>query len=249
MLVADLSRDNAKTRLNKGESFSSIPIWSNDGSQVAYGSTESVYRLYRRAGNGTGQGEVLVESNNWMIPSCWSEDGQYIVYHESDPKTGFDIWLLPLGGNRKPRVYLRTDFDERNGRISPDGRWMAYSSNESGKLEVYVRTFPDPNEGKWPVSVGGGAQPEWRRDGKELFYLSPELKVISVEVKTGPGGFQTSRPRVLFARPSAGLGYTNLGMDYAVSADGQRFLANTALDEGVAANGTVLTNWTLGLRK
>jgi dipeptidyl aminopeptidase/acylaminoacyl peptidase len=184
-----------------------------------------------------------------MIPSCWSVDGQYIVYHESDPKTGFDIWLLPLGGNRKTRVYLRTDFDERNGRISPDGRWMAYSSNESGELEVYVRTFPDANGGKWPVSVGGGGQPEWRQDGKELFYLSPELKVLSVEVKAGLGGFQASRPRVLFARPRGGLGYTNLGMDYAVTADGQRFLANTALEDGVSSSITVLTNWTLGLRK
>jgi eukaryotic-like serine/threonine-protein kinase len=250
MLVADLSRDNAKSRLHSGESFSSIPVWSNDGSQVAYGSAGGgAYKICRKAGNGTGQEQVLVESKNWMIPSCWSADGQYLVYHQSDASTSFDIWLLPLDGNRKPRLYLGTDYDERNGRISPDGRWMAYSSNESGEPEVYVRTFPDANGGKWHVSVGGGAQPEWRSDGKELFYLSPDLKIVSVDVKTGLGEFQASRPRVLFARPRAGLGYTNLGMDYAVTADGQRFLANTAFDDGASSNITVFTNWTLGLRK
>jgi Tol biopolymer transport system component/tRNA A-37 threonylcarbamoyl transferase component Bud32 len=247
--MSDLSRDNAKTRVNKGESFSSIPVWSADGSQVAYGSAREAFKLFSKAADGTGQEQLLAQSGTWIIPSCWSADGQYLVYHQSDPKTGFDIWVLPLSGDRKPRPYLRTDFDERNGRVSPDGRWMAYTSNESGELEIYVRTFPDANGGKWHVSVGGGAQPEWRRDGKELFYLSPELKVVSVEVKPGPGGFQAGRPRVLFTRPRAGLGYTNLGMDYAVSADGKRFLANTAVDDGVSSNITVLTNWSFGLRK
>lgn len=248
--VADVSRDNAKTRLNHWETAATIPIWSSDGAQVAYSSTRGGgWKICRKAGNGTGQEEVLVESKNWMIPSCWSADGRYLVYHEDDPATGSDIWLLQLGGERKPRLYLRTQFDERTGQISPDGRWMAYTSNESGQLEVYVSTFPEPNRGKWPVSVGGGAQAMWRRDGKELFYVSPEMKVLSVQVKTGPGAFEASRPQLLFTRPRAGLSYTNRGVDYAVTADGKRFLANTALDEAGSSAMTVLTNWTLGLRK
>lgn len=245
--VADLARESAKTRLTYGQTTSTIPIWSSDGTQVVYGTTRG--RIYRKAGNGTGQEEVLVESKNWLIPSCWSADGRYLVYHEVDPKTADDIWVLTLGGDRRPRAYLRTQFDERNGQISPDGRWMAYSSNESGKLEVYVSTFPDANGGKWPVSIGGGAQALWRRDGKELFYLSPEMKVMSVEVKTGVRAFEASRPKVLFARLPGGLGYTNRGVDYAVTADGQRFLANTAVDERGSSAITVLTNWTEGLKK
>jgi hypothetical protein len=248
--VLDLRRDNAKSRLNSGETFSTIPVWSPDGARVAYGSNRgSSWIIAVRAGNGTGQEEILVESKNWMIPSSWSLDGRYLVYHESDRTTGFDLWVLPLSGDRKPRSYLRTQYDERNGQISPDGRWMAYSSNESGQLEVYVRTFPDPNGGKWQVSVGGGAQPVWRRDGKELFLLSPEMKVLSVEVKTGSAVFEARRPRVLFTRPRGGLSYTNLGADYVVSADGSRFLANTALDEAGSSAITVITNWTQGLKK
>ncbi|MDQ6699177.1 MAG: hypothetical protein M3Z36_03210, partial [Acidobacteriota bacterium] len=167
----------------------------------------------------------------------------------TDLKIGFHIWVLPLTGERKPQSYLKTQFEERNGQISPNGRWMAYASFDSGHLEVYVRTFPDPNGGKWLVSVGGGSQPVWRRDGRELFFLSPEMKVLSVEVKTGRGGFEASQPRVLFGRPRAGLSYTNLAADYAVSADGQRFLANTALEEAGNSTITVLTNWTASLRK
>ena len=250
LLVVDLSRGNAKTRLNGGETLATVPVWSNDGAQVAWASSRGgSWGIYRKPANGTGQAELLVESRNWMIPSCWSADGRYLVYHETDQKTGFHIWLLPLSGDRKPQSYLRTQSEERNGQISPDGRWMAYASYDSGHLEVYVRTFPDANGGKWLVSVGGGSQPVWRRDGRELFFLSPEMKVLSVEVKNGRGGFEASQPRVLFGRPRAGLSYTNLAADYAVSADGQRFLANTALDEPGASSITVLTNWTAGLKK
>ncbi len=247
--IADLSRDNVKTRLNYADTRT-VPIWSSDGAQVAYGaSREGSWKIYRKAANGTGPEEVLVESQNWLVPTCWSADGRYLAYHESDSKSGSDIWLLPLQADRKARVYLKTQFDEYNGQISPDGRWMSYNSNESGKMEVYVNTFPDANGGKWLVSVGGGAQPLWRRDGRELFYLSPDLKVLSVDVTTGPGVFDASRPKVLFARPRGGLTYMNLAPDYAVTADGQRFVANTALEGAGSTAVTVLTNWSFGLKK
>ena len=125
--------------------------------------------LYVKRIGAAGDEERLFRNTLQSFPQSWSPDGRFIAYVTVDPKTAADIWLLPLAGDRKPTPLLQTRFTEQHARISPDGRWMAYSSNESGRQDVYVTRFPEPG-GKWPVSTNGGGFPVWRRDGRELFY-------------------------------------------------------------------------------
>jgi Tol biopolymer transport system component len=126
-------------------------------------------------------------------PTSWSPDGRHLAYTEEDPRTGFDLWVLTLGGPRTP--FLRTAFDERGATFSRDGRWLAYTSNESARDEIYVRPFPGPGQ-KWQISTGGGSEPVWARSGGELFYRSGD-KMMAVAVSTTPT-FQVQKPRVLF---------------------------------------------------
>ena len=133
--------------------------------------------------------ERLLQSATHQVPSSWSLDGRYIVYENADPKTQTDLWILPLFGGRKPLPFLITEFSEAQGQLSPNGRWMAYTSNESGKNEIYVQPFPPSSPGpKWTISPRGGRQPHWRRDGKELFYLegTDSTSVSVMAVWTGP---------------------------------------------------------------
>src|SRR5260370_27216602 len=127
----------------------------------------------------------------------WSADGRFLLYHVIDPKTKFDLWLLPLFGDQKPFPFLQTEFNERDGRFSPDGRWIAYASDESSTWQVYVHSFP-ASGGKWLVSTNGGYFPAWRRDGKELFYVSADKKMMAVEVKGEGATFERGVPKVLF---------------------------------------------------
>jgi hypothetical protein len=146
---------------------------------------------------------------------------------------------------------LRTEFAERNGRFSPDGRWVAYDSNESGRYEIYVRPFsPEAGAGvdKWPVSTGGGEQPRWRGDGKELFHLGPDRRMMAVEVRTAGGRFEAGIPKALFpTRVNLRPGLST--ESYAVRADGQRFLIASEDDEAVSQPATVVLNWTAGLKR
>ena len=121
------------------------------------------------------------------------------MYISDDPKTGYDLWVLPLEGDRKPQPYLQTQFRENQGQFSPDGHWVAYTSDESGRLEVYVQPFPAAG-GKWQISTNGGENPKWRRDGKELFYLGLDRRLMAVEVKTAPT-FEAGLPGC-FSRPA-----------------------------------------------
>jgi dipeptidyl aminopeptidase/acylaminoacyl peptidase len=181
-------------------------------------------------------------------PTDWSPDGRFLLYEQSGEKTGFDLWLLPLFGDRKPMPYLQTQFDEGQGRFSPDGHWVAYASTETGRPEVYVQTFP-ASGGKWQISNGGGMLPLWRRDGKELFYVVPAVgRLMSVEVKTSPQ-FEPSAPKFLFQAPFALTHQMDAGNHYAVSADGQRFLLNLPIQENASSPITVVLNWTAGLKK
>jgi Tol biopolymer transport system component len=235
----------------------SMPIWSSDGSRIAFGSLRNgKWGIYQKPANGTGREELLVESDLPKMPMSWSPDGKYIVYWISDPKTGWDQWVVPLGGDRKPFPFLQSPFNESWSQISPDGKWIAYSSNETGRYEIYVRTFP-AGEGKWQISTNGGSFPRWRRDGKELFYMSASTltlgKMISVKVNPAGPTFEYGDPSELFDS-----GYINFlhGLNYhayAVSADGQRFLIPRpeSSSSGETASGpiTVVLNWTAGLKK
>src|SRR5262249_22490898 len=176
----------------------------------------------------------------------WSSDGRFLLYEVLGPKTGYDLWVLPLEGDRKPFPYLQTEFDEFLGQFSPDGRWVAYSSNESGPQQIYVQGFPKSGA-KFMVSVTGGLRPRWRRDGKELFYLSPDRKMMAVEVRTTASGVEAGKPRELFqTRAIATFPTFHI---YDITADGQRFLINTTLESAGPPPITVVLNWREGLKR
>src|SRR5262249_17912280 len=148
----------------------SQPVWSPDGSRIVFGSRRNgKWGLYVKPSNGIGNEELLMESETLKMPMSWSGDGKSILYWLQDPKTGNDVWALPFFGDRKPFPVLQTPFAEVFPQISPDGKWISYTSNETGRPEIYVQSFP-PGAGKWPISSSGGNFSRWRRDGKELLY-------------------------------------------------------------------------------
>jgi eukaryotic-like serine/threonine-protein kinase len=169
----------------------------------------------------------------------------YSTLAANNAKNLADLWVLPLFGEHKPSPYLQTEFWEMQARFSPDGRWIAYESTESGRPEVYVQSFPAAS-GKVPVSTQGGADPRWRRDGKELFYLAADHKLMAVEVKTGPT-FEAGVPRALFQARVIDL--YDVYKHYTVTKDGQRFLFVTPVEEVNSDPITVVLNWTAELRR
>ena len=174
-------------------------------------------------------------------------DGRFIAFWTLDPKTNGDIWVLPLEGDRKPFPLLHTEFSEKDPKFSPNGKWIAYSSDESGRGEIYVQSFPDLNNRK-QVSTAGGANPEWRRDGRELFYLAADGNLMSVEVKTD-GVFEASIPKSLFRIKSPRVATQNYEKLYTVTPDGERFLVRSAVSQEDPLTINVLTNWEKGLKQ
>lgn len=200
--------------------------------------------LFRQAPSGAGQEEVLLESKNAVYPTDWSADGRSILYTELDVTSKRDIWVLPLEGDRKPFVYFQTPLEDSNAFFSPDGKYVAYRSSESGRDEVYVQTFP-ASAAKWTVSTNGGLNPRWRPDGKELFYVQTDGKVMSVEIKSG-SSFEPGIPKPLFDISAA---RTQAASEYAVSPDGQRLLFLSRLTETGLSPLAVVVNWTAALKK
>jgi Tol biopolymer transport system component/predicted Ser/Thr protein kinase len=226
-------------------------VWSPDGSQLIFGfRSEGSYSIdiYQKPAGGNGQEELLLHSGLNGFPDDWSPDGKLLVYEQTGQKTASDLWLLPLSGDRKPVVYLQTPFDEAAARFSPDGRWMAYQSNESGRFQVYVQTVP-LSGAKYQISTSGGTTPHWRRDGKELFYISDDQKLMAVSVKLG-ATVEAGTPQPLFPISPLPLGaFAN--SFYQPMHDGQRFLVNApAGGEAAAAPPfTVVTNWPAAFKK
>jgi hypothetical protein len=198
--------------------------------------------LYVKSVNG-GQEDVLLASDRVKYASDWSRDGRYIVYDTADTKTKLDIWVLPLFGDRKPVPFLQTEFDEWLGHLSPDGKWMVYVSNQSGRYEVYVQTFP-PSGATWQVSTEGGLHPRWRRDQQELFYIASDQKLMAVPVHA-TSTFEYRVPVPLFETRIANV--FAVRAPYEVSRDGQRFLLSSAANESVPL--TVVANWSSARRK
>lgn len=220
------------------------PVWSPDGSVIVFNSErDGVRGLYRKVSSGAGNEELLVRADVVTNGMHWSADGKFIVFESSLPKTGSDLWVVPLFGDMKPYSLLATEFNETHGRFSPDGRWLAYVSNESGRNEVYVQSFP-PSGGKWQISTTGGAQPQWRSDGKELFYITPDRRLMAVDVRPQQK-FEMDAPKPLFQTQVARYEAPNR---YAVSRDGQRFLVNSAVEE-TSHIITVVLNWTVDLKR
>ena len=223
-------------------------IWSPDGARVVFASTRKGNSdLYQKAANGSGSAEVLLQSADTKRPNSWSPDGRFILYWSS--LNHGDLMVLPLAsteklGDRKPFPFLSTPFNEQSGAFSPDGKWVAYLSNESGRNEVYVRPFPGPG-GQWQVSTGGGDAPRWRADGKELYYVAPDFKLMAVAVVTTQSAaqgatFTPGTPQALFQTYMVqGSGQKQ---QYDVARDG-RFLINTELQEASTEPIHLLLNW------
>lgn len=236
------------TRFTFDPAIEVTPLWSPDGRSIVFSSDrDGPMNLYQRAASGAGNAEALHKTENIKTSNDWSADGRFILYQEQNQKTSLDLWVLPLSGDQKPFPYLQTDFAEQQGRFSPDGKWVAYASNESGTWEVYVQSFP-ASGGKWQISTNGGAQPQWRRDGKELFYLSPDRKLMAVDVK-GHDTFDAGAPKELFGLRLQTGGLPGPRNYYVASADGHRFLVASAPEDRITTPTTVVLNWTADLRR
>jgi Tol biopolymer transport system component len=228
------------SRLTSDPADDVFPVWSPDGSRIAFSSSrDGTISLYQKLSSGAGGDEELLKSREAKFMMDWSADGRFILYVVRGGKTKNDIWVLPLFGDRQPYPLLPIEFNEEAARFSPDGRWVAYSSDETGTQEVYVREFQKSGR-KWRVSTGGGSLPSWRQDGKELFYIANE-NLMAVDVKEVESNFEASVPRLLFAK--AGV------IGYDVSRDGQRFLIGVSVEETSPEPITVVLNWTADLKR
>jgi Tol biopolymer transport system component len=220
------------------------PVWSPDGGTIVFSSDRGgLFDLYQKAASGAGEEKLLLASDEAKFACDWSRDGKYIAYQSRGKKTLWDLWVMPTFGDRKPIPVLQTPFSESRPAFSPDGRWLAYQSNESGRPEIYVQAFPVA-EGKWQVSTAGGVEPSWRRDGKELFYGTPDLKLMAVEIRAG-GTFQAGIPQPLFQAHIQSI--TNVRNHYLATADGQRFLMLAPLGRESMPPTTIVLNWSAEL--
>jgi Tol biopolymer transport system component len=225
-----------------------FPLWSRDGKRITFTANNSV--LSQKLASGDGDAKVVARSNSAGLIRAvdWSPDGRFLLYIAFEgAATLSDLWVLPPDGGR-PLPFAQSRFMEQDGRFSADGRWVAYTSDQSGAMEVYVRAFsPDFSGGSAStggtvlVSRGGGAAPRWRGDGRELFYRAPDGKMMAVEVTAGPE-FKGGTPAPLFQTPSG----TIVGD---VTADGKRFLLVTPVGPSASAPFTVVLNWTAALKK
>ncbi|MEO8190046.1 MAG: protein kinase [Acidobacteriota bacterium] len=237
--IYDLSR-RVSTRFTSEPADNVFPVWSPDGSRIVFESNrKGSDDLYQKVSSGTGNDEeLLVQEGRLLVPTDWSSDGRFVVHNLIDSRTkrGWDLGIYSVA-EKKSSVFLSTPSSEANGRFSPDVRWLAYTSDESGRYEVYVRPFPGPG-GKWQISTAGGGQPVWNPNGKEIFYASADNKMMAVDVKTD-SGFEAGTARALFELTLK----SGTGWKYDVSPDGQRFLANTVMGEVKANPITLVLNW------
>jgi Tol biopolymer transport system component len=226
--------------------FNSSPVWSPDGSHIAFSSTrDGVAHVYQKDTSG-GQDQVLTQAledpPRPTYPIDWSRDGQYIIEEVRGGGAITDLWVQPFFGDKKPFPYLKTQFTNRQAKLSPDGKWLAYASSETSRFEVYVQTFPTPGS-KAQISTAGGSKPVWRRDGKELYFISADRKMMAVDVKTG-AKFQAGTPKSLF---DSRIGGDALNL-FDVSKDG-RFLIPQQPEQSASSPLTVVLNWPALLKK
>jgi Tol biopolymer transport system component len=233
------------TRITTYAANEFFAVWSPDQSRIAFSSNRNgIFDLFLKSSSGTGAEDLLFESSFPKVPTDWSFDDQFILYQYGDAQTGWDLAAWPLKaerGNRKPIVVVRGPFQERGGQFSPDRKWVAYQSNETGPFEVYVQSFPGPG-GKVRVSIAGGTDPRWHPNGRELFFLAPDGKLMAASVRTSGSAFDPGTPTALFQTRTAVGGNANLFPQYAVARDG-RFLINVPDTASSAAPIMVIVNW------
>jgi Tol biopolymer transport system component len=231
-----------------------MPLWSPDGTRLVFSSPRqgNPPNLFEKMSNG-GSEQRLFTSDRLIQPTDWSRDGRFIVYARRDPRTQWDLWVVPASSNpqhgeRKPETYLQTLFNEHHGHLSADGRWMAYASDESGRWEVYVRAFP-PSDGRWQISTDGGVEPRWRRDGKELFYVSPDGTLMAVALQFDGVKVQPAAAQALFKARFGRFGADMWRPVYAAGDGGRRFLVNIVVEQTVASPVTMVLNWPAALKE
>jgi len=231
------------------------PVWSPDGARIAFRSSRNGrHDLFEKTTNGASNERPLLVTGQDKAPQDWSPDGKTLLYTTQDPKTLSDLWALPLTGDRKPFPVAQTGFDEVQGQFAPDGRWITYASNETGRYEIYLRRFPDGG-GKRQLTTEGGIYPRWRRDGRELFYLTLDDRLMAVPLQPRTDGrtVRAGTPFLLFATRIAiganvGIGGFASKAQYAVAPDG-RFLLNVSTDDPALSPITIVQNWTAALKK
>ena len=244
----------AETRFTSDASLNHGAVWSPNGRQILFHSNRGgAYQLYLKDTSGAGKDEPLLSSASTLgdFADDWSRDGKHILFTRQAGKTGYDLWTAPATGERKPVPFLQTDFNEVQGQFSPDGNWVAYASDESGRYEIYVRPFP-PAPGRWKISVTGGQLPRWRHDGRELFYISPDRKMMAVSLKMKAGAdasVEAAVPEALFDSHIVPVqaGFNQWG--YSVAADGRRFLVVTSHEDTAVTPLTVVTNWLASVKR
>jgi Tol biopolymer transport system component len=239
--VIDVAR-GAASRVTSEPTDEADPVWSPDGQKLAYGSAvQGEYGLFLKGLSGEAASPIPgasgAKQESRPIPESWSSDGSTLIYKTLN---GTTAWALPLGEGGDPEPVLKLEFLVDETQISPDGRWLAYVSEESGAWEVYVAPFRRPGE-RVRVSVGGGGQPKWRGEGEELFYVASDGKLMAVDVREGKAGPDVSLPTALFELETGGNPVSD---DYGVSADGQRFIVKVRAGTDEPERIHVITNWT-----
>jgi len=237
----DLARDTL-TRFTFEGSNNQTPAWTPDGKRIAFYSNKEggAPNLFWQLADGSGGLERLTTSDYTHVPRSFSPDGQLLAFHENNPKTNKDIWVLRLS-DRKAEPFLRTPFIEGAPTFSPDGHWLAYVSNESGRPEVYVQPYPGPG-GKWQISTESGTEPAWNRNGRELFYRSGD-KMMALDV-TIEANFSVGKPHLLFERHYFTSDFPLVGTAYDISPDGQRFLMVKGVEHATAVTQiNIVLNW------
>jgi Tol biopolymer transport system component len=237
------------TRFTFGDSDNIWAVWSPDGSRVLFHSTRSGGNLavFQKAADGTGETK-LIKKIEGVSFGCvdWSPDGETLICAESDPKSGnLDLLLVPLSPDAETQRLTDTPFTEGWAQISPDGRWLAYGSDESGVYEIYVRPF-SLSAGKWQVSTAGGTKPRWGPDGRELFFLAPDSTLMAAQLEPSRTSLTVTRVEPLFKADFAEL---SAAYPYDVSPDGERFLVIVEPDEAASSPITLVINWTADLER
>jgi Tol biopolymer transport system component len=241
--LIDVAR-GVRTRFTVAHTEERFPTWSSDGNRVAFTSGRGGrFDVFVQTSNGSRGEERLTHDLENKYPTSWSPDGRTILFYTggSTQGSGNDLWILPLFGDRKPLQFLQTPFNELEGRFSPDGRWIAYQSTESGRMEVYAAAVSDPGR-KSRVSAGGGTHPRWARAGREILYLAPDGKLMAAGVQLGEATIEIGSPKPMFQTRLAHPSWT-------LSSDGEKFLLNTMLEETADAPIMLFLNWSAALSR